>query len=543
MTRRPRGPRGWGRLRLGTPMVIVMGCAVAGCGRGAPRESSGVPSNAPAIAVPQAVRGQLLDGAIGVLGRLEDFDEQSAYRQVFDRINQWSHSGLAWPAWTPDPLAGSVEERFRPMLGDAAIGRSTFDFPSDVLWLRDQRWIHDVARSAGRDAVEDLDVANRLFQWTVRSLASVADPPANPTEANPGSRWFGPGDVLLTGRASGPQRAWIFLELLRHAGLDGVLLATRDPETGETRPWIPALITGGEAYLFDTTYGVPIPTADGRGVATAKLASEDPAVLAAMDVTGRDYPVRMSALKHLAVLIAASPESLSRRMSLVESHLSGNASMRLAVEATALATRAVGSLPAGSASVERARLWTFPLETLAARGDGRAAAIQRAASQELATMQITMAARDEAFGGRSEVRPLFAGRLRDFRGDLDGDRGAKAAYLLARPSSARIRDLLQPVPDPQRGLVRGLYEQLKQDAAYFLGLVMLREKQFEAAVDYLGRMTLEAHPDGRWADAARPALADALVGLGRDEEARAMLEADESPQRFGSRLRSSRIGR
>jgi two-component system phosphate regulon response regulator OmpR len=103
----------------------------------------------------------------------------------------------------------------------------------------------------------------------------------------------------------------------------------------------------------------------------------------------------------------------------------------------------VDSLPAGSASLEQTRLWTFPLETIAARSDGRAAAIQRAAVQELATMQITMAARDGAFGGRSEVRPLFAGRLRDFRGDLEGDRGAKAAYLLARPSSARIRDLLR----------------------------------------------------------------------------------------------------
>jgi tetratricopeptide (TPR) repeat protein len=161
---------------------------------------------------------------------------------------------------------------------------------------------------------------------------------------------------------------------------------------------------------------------------------------------------------------------------------------------------------------------------------------------ELATMQITVF--DPGDGERAvrrEIRPLFTGKLREFRGDLDGPNGAKAAYLLARPSSARIRELVAKVPPQQAEVVRRLYEQLKQDAAYALGLVMLREGQFEAAADYLGRMTLEAHPDSRWADAARVALADAVAALGRIDEARKLLEADESPQRFGSRLRAERL--
>ncbi len=87
-----------------------------------------------------------------------------------------------------------------------------------------------------------------------------------------------------------------------------------------------------------------------------------------------------------------------------------------------------------------------------------------------------------------------------------------------------------------RGLVR-----MKEDATYWLGLLTLSEGQFQAAADYLGRMTLEASPDSRWTDAARVNLAVALEGLGRLPEAAAALEADGSPQRFGSRLRAERL--
>jgi hypothetical protein len=54
-------------------------------------------------------------------------------------------------------------------------------------------------------------------------------------------------------------------------------------------------------------------------------------------------------------------------------------------------------------------------------------------------------------------------------------------------------------------------------------------------------MTLDEHPQGRWTDAARVNLAAALTGLDRIDEAVAMLRTDESPQRFGSRLRASAL--
>ena len=52
------------------------------------------------------------------------------------------------------------------------------------------------------------------------------------------------------------------------------MLATPDPKSPDgLRPWIPALVSGGNLYLFDTTYGLPIPGPKGQGIATLAQAA------------------------------------------------------------------------------------------------------------------------------------------------------------------------------------------------------------------------------------------------------------------------------
>ena len=205
---------------------IVCGCLVTGCS-GPPPRATELPRSA-AASMPRASRQKLLAGATAVLERLDDFDEARGMELVFDRLVQWSRAAAPelGAEWRPDPLTGSLPERVR----DAAQSLETTQFEAggDVMFLRDQRWLAAIARVARGDAVDDLTVAERLFRWTVRSLALVSDPPLAPSESNPGTRWFLPGEILLAGRASPAQRAWIFLELLRHAGLPGVMLATAE---------------------------------------------------------------------------------------------------------------------------------------------------------------------------------------------------------------------------------------------------------------------------------------------------------------------------
>jgi tetratricopeptide (TPR) repeat protein len=190
--------------------------------------------------------------------------------------------------------------------------------------------------------------------------------------------------------------------------------------------------------------------------------------------------------------------------------------------------------------VGRTGLWEFPWEVLVRR-QSDAARVQAAVARDLAVMavQVTQATGGDAVGGRRAtrvVRPLYAARIREFRGDLDGPQGAKASYLAARPGRQAIADLLKTVPPEQADGVKRLFEQMKEDATYWLGILTLAEGQNATAVDYLGRMTLEAAPDSRWTDAARVNLAQALAALGRTDEAVTLLREDASPQRFGSRL-------
>jgi hypothetical protein len=477
------------------------------------------------------MREQLLAGAVSILDSLDRYDEARGGEQVFDRLVQWSHSAGSLKAREHDPLVASLSAELR-QAGEGILDRTTFDARGDVIAIRDRGWLAAVARTAKGDAIDDLAVAEKLFRWTVRSLAPVSDPPMVPTDSSPGSRWFLPGEIMLAGRASGPQRAWIFVELLRQAGLDGVMLSTAGTGEGPPRPWLPALVSGGEAYLFEPTYGMPVPGPGGIGVATARQAADDPAILAALSLPERPYPVSAADARGVGVLVVADPWSLSGRMERLEAELGSRHGIHVSVQASRLAERAAAAVPAGARAVRG--LWTFPWETVARRGMAAPSL-----ADEISPLEMPLPG-PQGPGG-AMFRPLFAGRVREFRGDLDGPNGAKAAYMAARPSRRLMSEGLRSLPEPQAAAVTRSLLRVKEDATYWLGLVMLAEGQNAAAVDYLERMTLDASPDSRWTDAARINLAAALVGLGQRSKAAAILREDGSPQRFGSRLVANRL--
>ncbi len=526
---------------VGISLCLVLSFGVVGCSESHTPLPDASASVQQVSLIPEKVREKLLDGAMNVLSRLEDYDEQAAFSQIFDRLNQWSHGNPSADAvavgdWSIDPLFSSLAEQFRSERIRATLKASVFDASTDVRVLRDQRWMADISEMARGDAIEDLEVAQNLFAWVVRNLAISTDPPMVPDERMAGSRWFLPGEILLSGRASAAQRSWVFLQLLRHAGLDGVMLAT--DSAGDTRPWLPALVSDGEAYLFEPTYGMPVPGLSGEGVATVRDAAADPQVLARLSLPEREYPVRAQDIQNLSILIAADPWLLSRRMYLLEKRMAGTRSLSLSLEPSSLGSRAAKAIASDSPEEVAVELWGFPWETVVRQS---ASETQDALRKELAVMTVTVEqpfSRDGIRQTRS-IRPLFAARVREFRGDMNGAEGAKSSYLAARPSTAMINEGVNALPTPQADVLKRLYLQMKEDATYWLGVLTLSEGDSEASVDYLDRLTLQASPDSPWTDAARINLATALEHLGRIDEAVDLLRADESPQRFGSRIRAA----
>jgi len=525
-------------------LVAFLAILISGCGE-SPVEQIG----AEVALVPQIseeVRGKLLEGAITILDRLETYDEELAVNQVYDRLNQWIHAdpvgdAIASSDWQPDGLSDVLPKDYKGLCTNEKLASSVFDPAFDIVAIRDQRWLADIAKTAKGESLDDIDVAIALFRWTIQSLAIQSDPPLSAAAGSKGVRWFERGDILLSGRGSAAQRSWIFLELLRQAGLKGVMLGTVGRD-GSYRPWLPAVLIGGEAYLFEPTYGIPVPSRAGLGVATVREAASDARVLSQLDDTSRRYPVASDDMKNLVVLVPADPQSLSRRMKLLEQNLFGGSAVRLTVNATALGSLAVEALPKRKTSTPVA-LWSFPFE-VRRRWLVKDGAVLKALSDELRVMSVVVEEKGIVRGlssGRKTIRPLYAGRLREFRGELKGPQGAKKAYLLARPSDAAVAELTMRYPEPQRETVRRIYEQMKEDATYWLGLATLSEGDYEIAADYLERMTLLALPDGRWAAAARVNLAEVKIQSGDIEGAIKLLREDRSAQRFGSRFRAEQL--
>ena len=73
------------------------------------------------------------------------------------------------------------------------------------------------------------------------------------------------------------------------------------------------------------------------------------------------------------------------------------------------------------------------------------------------------------------------------------------------------------------------YQQVRDDAAYWLGLVWFEQQTYPSAMQYFDKMTLQADPDGPWANGARYNLARCYEAQGNLPEAIKLYQADKSP--------------
>lgn len=576
---------------LALPVASLL---IAGCG-GQPESSQPADGTASGTANARAAngkdgaapaeqaqfRGPLLRNAIHILSNLEQFDQQPALEQVVDRLNQWQRAQTVEVQWKADPLIDTLPKDLQSGAWLERLSDPLFDRELDGNFLKECIWLRDVSNSARGDKLDDLAEAEHLFDWTVRNIQLIADVKPKPGDKQP-PLFFRhlPAEVLLYGRGTAMQRAWVFILLARQQGLDVVMLGVKDPDHAErSRPWVPALLHKGNLYLFDTSLGLPLPGPGGKGIATLAEAAEDPKVLEQLDLdASHHYPVKAAEAKEVSAFIEASPGYLSRRMKVLESQLAGNERMVLSVEPNQIAERLKGL----AHLAKNIRLWTMPQGTYALRdgqdqnprpgfvaakaeefapfavpgyfgGTGQHAGAQQLLLDELMNEgenKVASRANHPTRQLRKIIFPLWAGRLLHFRGECDGETGAKHFYILARPGEDQmadhVRELVQTYeeennrPAPVQKYIAAVFRR-KQDATYWLGLISYDEKEYTAAEDYFERLTLKVWPIGPWTDGARYNLARTYEADGRAADAIKIYEADDSPQRFGNHLRARRL--
>lgn len=364
-------------------------------------------------------------------------------------------------------MSESAREYLRGEFPAERIDEALRDLEARAFTTRDARHIEDcllyqgvAGRVAGEG--EQLERVGRLFDWVCRQVALVAPGSLAPpgTTLHPPVR---PYDVLLRGLAveadDWAERSWLFMTLCRQINVDVGLIAYAPADSKKRRYWICAAIVDDKPYLFDARIGRPVPTRDGRGIATLQDAATDPAILEALDMPGLfPYDVRATDLLpgRVSILIDSTLGYMTPRMRLLQRDLAGKHKMILfrdPGEEAAAFRKALGIY------ADKVRFWSLPL-TVDAR--------LRSDSAFVRATQYSL----QFFDPRAEL-PLIRARLKQLRGDLTG---AVEDYALLRFVERPRRTDVKRTPIPA-----DVQHSLDVYATHFLALCQLDRNQLDQA--------------------------------------------------------------
>ena len=131
---------------------------------------------------------------------------------------------------------------------------------SDAAYLRDCWVLRELTRSlvertsGSRDIDRSESQVIAIFDWIVRSISLQPSDEQRVT--------LGLFDIMLTGRGTAEDRAWVFAEALRQQKIDAVIVTTdSEPLAGgqlDSAPWIMAVMLDERGLLFDVVSGLPV---------------------------------------------------------------------------------------------------------------------------------------------------------------------------------------------------------------------------------------------------------------------------------------------
>jgi hypothetical protein len=530
-----------------------------------------------------------LGEAFGLVSNLVELQPESAARQITYHLNSWKQSQAGGAKIdVPTDLLKTVSQILPIETLSGAATRETFD-EADVDFLKLRylyRQVAETARSSnvtdplfeswitanrgtlGSENADQLSVALRLFDWTVRNIAlQPLELPEVATSARlpQGMALNGPGyrqtplQTLFRGTGDALQRSATFIGLCRQAELPACLLATAPSadSADQPRPWVVGVLIGNEVYLFDCGIGVPIVGPGQAGIATLAQARRDATVLRRMNVPGWfDYPFTKDDVQQCVALLMMTPESVSGRAFQLQQSLTGD--LRLGVYDNPKETADAFVSVSGIAT---AKIWDIPL-----LANIYQSAVNRIAEQDPMVMFLITAPWAVLESDFDQARRLALGRWRHLQGDFAGDEneqveGAKKLYLSQRQPEFEIADLridveLQKrygirrelgvpadVYDRQIQQVQMFIRQGKVIAIYWLGLIQYDTNRMDLAKNWFGQRVLEDGIESDWEDAARYNLARTLEMLGEADRATALYKTEGMPEEHGNRIRARLVNR
>ena len=562
--------RPWGRVQAVS--LVLLAVSVAGCGEPASQPVSQTTDTKALETVGEKCRKKL-SAAIRRF-EPEGFALQANPEKTVSGLNSWIKS------------CGAVEMR-ELKLDDAALqmldanaqrfASAGIYTASDAAYIRDCWVLRDLTRSivertsgsGDGDPIEAQIIA--IFDWIVRNISLQTPDEQHVT--------LGLFDVMLTGRGTAQDRAWVFAEALRQQKIDAVIVQTdSEPMAGgrlDSAEWIMAVIVDDRCLLFDVISGLPVIAGD-----THDLQHPKPATLQTLEAHER--------WKNSSVSLVAQTAAFAPRMLLLQEQLSATDTAILYEELTGGVSEILPLVDriadAGGEvwSKEDMSIWSYPeQQTTASLSRTEAEQKQYSAlmrpfnapferteyaaesTEEMTTVPEAlppeerrrlvqerlmknfakmMESSEDMFGKPS--KRLLKGRIQQIMGSI----GTGVIQQLQQIRIASMQDTLRvQVPDevqkefgfppvvafPFPELIREVNQSSMGDAMYWTAICQLDRQEAGAAITTLVNYRRQ-YPDGRWKYASLSNHALALLAQERHADARKILEeadVEDNPER------------
>lgn len=497
---------------------------------------------------------QLLDAALDMI-QPERLGITAQLDVANSRLNDWLaavEKATPLPETDAQSVAGTRALLEKARLSTDQLDRLTaekFD-ERDVRHIRNclllKRSVDSVLQGAGREIDQPdqdryLDRAVQLFYYTVRNVALEDD------EKLPLPLFR----VLLFGRGTAEDRAWVFASLLRQLRIDAVILRASNarPAAGDDAAgrgderWLVGVLldeagangTEKNVYLFDPRLGLPIPAPGDQNAtvlverpATLAQVLEDPAILERLNAGDRRYPITADDLKEPRVEVIGQTSLWAPRMRRLQISLSGR---RSAIVYDPLEDSDIGQgmltraaeFGQGRWSRDDVSVWPHPESAFFGFEQREGPVAERLAELDRAfNAPVSLAPDPQAKQIKigAPEREQFKARTAQLTGDYATAIKSYVAIQLANSETQQL-----PVPAD----VRQMNAQAAEDAAFWIGVCHMERGDYQAAAVETFPGYMRGHgQQGKW---AAEAIYLAAVSLARDGKPRnAVLVLGEAPQ-------------
>ncbi len=508
---------------LRIPAVLLLLVATAGCPRSSSVNSSPRQDGKNVTGEPSAE--DLLKSAIHQL-RPENYTIAAATDKPINLLNSWR--GIASPG--PESAAVEVPPGWIDDNEAARLKVQNYDL-RDAIHVRDAMLTHTIAKFVVARGGDEIAHVQGLVDYVVRNLSLRG---SDETDMP-----LGIYQLLLIGRGTVEDRAWLLGTLLRQVRIDSVIIR---PTGADNETWLFGAILNGRVYLYDLRLGIAIPSSADIGKsgppATLDEITAHPEWLQPLALrSDQPYGIDADSLKNPAIFLIGESIYWSQRMKNLEAVLPSEEVCVLYDPLvddgarTGLLARVTQVKP--SWKRDELKLWGYPTQQFNAT---RSVTQAMGQALEAATMpfNLPIPINVDPKTGTVEVgipeRKLLKIRTDQLLGKFDD---ATKRYL-------GIRHLgVEEMPVQNLAI---LNQQGAEYAIYWTGVCKYELGDYDSAIEQLSTYVKRYDRNGRWNFAARALLAESYVQQGNFKDAIATVERTRSddPNRAANAIRVKR---